>query len=232
MSEVHIVSPEISMVSFDLWLTLVKPNAEMSRRRVESMNQLIAPEMPFEDFSAYAKKENKVCDKIAEDRGADVLYPERIKRIAAGLEKSVPTDAEITALHSEQTELLKQNLPELIEPGIASYLDGLKRDRELELAIISNTGLITSDQMRTVLGCLGLGDTFTVSVYSDEVGMAKPHPAIFERLLDESGKDAGEILHIGDNYTADFLGASAVGMSAVHIEPSSGVIEPLNKVLG
>jgi HAD superfamily hydrolase (TIGR01662 family) len=88
------------------------------------------------------------------------------------------------------------------------------RGRGLRLAIVSNTA---SPQwlMEPVFERQGLIDRVDAIVLSSEVGKRKPHPAIFERALDELGVAPAESLFVGDRVEADVLGASRVGMRTV-----------------
>ncbi len=88
------------------------------------------------------------------------------------------------------------------------------RARGLKLALVSNTA---SPQwlLEPVLERMGLIDRVDAIVLSSEVGKRKPHPAIFERALDELGVVPEDALHVGDRLVADVLGASRVGMKTV-----------------
>ena len=47
---------------------------------------------------------------------------------------------------------------------------------------------------------------------SEEVGVAKPDPAIFQRALGAIGAQPAETLFVGDNPVADIGGAQQLGM--------------------
>lgn len=52
-------------------------------------------------------------------------------------------------------------------------------------------------------------------VVSEEVGIRKPRPEIFEAVAEGLGLAPGEILHVGDSLAADVAGAMAIGMRTV-----------------
>lgn len=54
-------------------------------------------------------------------------------------------------------------------------------------------------------------------VISEEMGIRKPRPEIFEAVINDLGLAPEEILHVGDNLRADVEGAAAVGMRTVWI---------------
>lgn len=79
------------------------------------------------------------------------------------------------------------------------------------MAVISNW----DERLPGVLADLGLADCFEAIVVSTEVGVEKPHPAIFERALAVLGLPPDEVLHVGDRTREDVEGALAVGMEAM-----------------
>lgn len=50
---------------------------------------------------------------------------------------------------------------------------------------------------------------------SEDVGVKKPHPDIFQKALESAGAKIEDSIMIGDNLEADFLGAQKLGMSAI-----------------
>ena len=62
---------------------------------------------------------------------------------------------------------------------------------------------------------LGLMDDVNWLVTSEEAGVEKPSPPIFELCAQKANCRFKDILFVGDNYEKDFLGSSIVGMKAV-----------------
>lgn len=58
-----------------------------------------------------------------------------------------------------------------------------------------------------------------VLVVSEEAGMSKPDPRIFEIALERLGCTAAEAVMIGDSWAADIVGAHAAGIRAVWFNP-------------
>ncbi|MFC5044195.1 YjjG family noncanonical pyrimidine nucleotidase [Aquimarina hainanensis] len=56
---------------------------------------------------------------------------------------------------------------------------------------------------------------FDTVTNSEEVGVKKPNPIIFEKALQISGANIDSSIMIGDNYEADILGAEKVGIQAI-----------------
>jgi putative hydrolase of the HAD superfamily len=81
----------------------------------------------------------------------------------------------------------------------------------LKLGIVSNAidppGLLRRD-----LDAFGIAARVDIAVFSSEIGLRKPHPAIFERALADLAVAASDALFVGDSLAADVAGAAAVGM--------------------
>ncbi len=99
-------------------------------------------------------------------------------------------------------------------PGAIAALEFLKDDYELH--IITN-GFIESQE--TKLTKSGLAPYFKQVVSSDEVGVNKPHPKIFEHSLGGVKAQKEESLMIGDNLEADIIGAQQFGIDQVYYNP-------------
>ena len=63
----------------------------------------------------------------------------------------------------------------------------------------------------------GLAPYFTHTLISEEVGINKPQPGIFEIALQRNGITANEALMIGDSYSSDIAGAKAIGIDQIWI---------------
>ena len=60
-----------------------------------------------------------------------------------------------------------------------------------------------------------IANYFDGVVLSEDIGVNKPHPAIFEHALRVADVSASEALMIGDNYEVDIEGACAVGIDQI-----------------
>ncbi|MBN2839748.1 MAG: HAD-IA family hydrolase, partial [Coriobacteriia bacterium] len=88
------------------------------------------------------------------------------------------------------------------------------RARGLAVGIISNW----DSRLERLLTGLGLGDLLEDIISSADVRLHKPDPRIFELACERIGVRPEEAAHVGDHHYADFLGASALGMTAVLID--------------
>ncbi len=61
----------------------------------------------------------------------------------------------------------------------------------------------------------GLPDRFNFVVFSQDVGVEKPHPGMFLAACQHAGCDPSELMHIGDSLESDVAGANGVGAVSV-----------------
>lgn len=81
----------------------------------------------------------------------------------------------------------------------------------------------------------GIGHYFDGVVLSEDIGVNKPHRAIFEHALEVAGVTASRALMIGDNYEVDIKGAQGVGIDQVYynvagVAISDGEPEPTHTI--
>ncbi len=85
------------------------------------------------------------------------------------------------------------------------------------LAIVTNG---PSEQQRRKLDRSGLGAQVNWIVISDEVGVEKPHRAIFEHVRGLTGIEAARTAHVGDSLLTDVAGANAAGLMSIWVRNS------------
>jgi putative hydrolase of the HAD superfamily len=86
-----------------------------------------------------------------------------------------------------------------------------------ELALVTNGA---SCLQREKLEASGLSDQFAAVVVSADVGVGKPHVAIFHHVLAQLGCDSGSAVMVGDSLERDVRGALDAGLGAVWLNRS------------
>ena len=100
-------------------------------------------------------------------------------------------------------------------PGTMELLDYLKPKYHLHL--ITNGFQEVQDTKLSLSGMKPYFETLTVS---EEVGVKKPNPEIFQYALRKANATAEESLVIGDEMAVDIDGARAAGIDQVFFNPS------------
>jgi putative hydrolase of the HAD superfamily len=96
----------------------------------------------------------------------------------------------------------------------------------VKVGIVTNNRLAEQQEKLRFLQMTGLVDTL---VTSEEVGVPKPDPAIYQVALARLGANPAETVMVGDNWQADVLGALAVGIRPVWLN-RLGAARPLPHV--
>jgi putative hydrolase of the HAD superfamily len=97
-----------------------------------------------------------------------------------------------------------------VYPEVFEVLQAVKA-RGLIMGVLSNW----DTRLGPLLEGLNLRTYFDHVILSAVVGWEKPHRCIFESALARVGIPANEVLHVGDSYQQDVIGAQQVGMYAV-----------------
>jgi HAD superfamily hydrolase (TIGR01549 family) len=90
------------------------------------------------------------------------------------------------------------------------------RARNLKIGLCSNLAKEYGESVRRLLLEL---DAY---VFSYEVGVTKPDPAIYKTVCTTLGHDPDEILFIGDSKLCDFNGPRSFGMTASWLDRTAG----------
>jgi HAD superfamily hydrolase (TIGR01509 family) len=215
----------IAAITFDFGNTLVPVGRAALRRVVELTADAICDRWRDLERSAFLaawadERDRQFREEVPQFREVDLT--ERLVRVLARLRGMEPPPADERwdqALAAERSEpgdiawgverysrAFVDALPET--PGVTAMLARLAHGRDL--AILSNWPLAaTIDRYAEVHGWQ---PHLKAIVVSQRIGTIKPQPAIFEAARSALGNpDPGSILHVGDDWAADIVGASAMG---------------------
>jgi putative hydrolase of the HAD superfamily len=102
-----------------------------------------------------------------------------------------------------------------VYPEVFEVLQALST-RGLIMGVLSNWDI----RLGPLLEGLSLMPYFDHVILSAVVGWEKPHRRIFDSALEQAGVPASEVLHVGDSYQQDVIGAQEAGMYAVWLRRS------------
>lgn len=103
--------------------------------------------------------------------------------------------------------------PPALLPGVRDGLEFLAG--RARLALISDTAFSPGSVLRELMESVDIAKYFDLYIFSDESGVAKPHPEAFRKAYEPLGGTPENSMHIGDIERTDIRGAKAVGMKAV-----------------
>jgi putative hydrolase of the HAD superfamily len=183
----------------------------------------LVPEFPHEDFYASidhmatvlgadpaAFREGWNATGVARQTGGFPTLDDNVRAICASLGLPEPSDEEVTRALARRAEMYERWFHPRV--GAIETLTEL-RARGFPLALISMCAPDTPP-MWHASPFAGLVD---VEVFSSEVGLRKPDPAIYLSACERLGVDPAECLYCGDGAYRELTGASEIGMTAVEI---------------
>ena len=147
------------------------------------------------------------------------LSPDRAKARELLMTRPLSLREAATELHAEGVDLdaleadLHAELASIsLFPEVTAALEAV-REQGLKLAIASNLAQPYAEPVLRLL-------PFPLDAYawSFEVGALKPDPRIFRWTLEALGVEPADALMVGDTQQADYEGARAVGMRALHLD--------------
>lgn len=184
-------------VIFDLFHTLVQ-GADEERDRVVGEMALMVGVAPAELVAAY--------HATWRDRLVRWDVEETI-RLLAGRLGGTPTGEQVTRAGEHRRALARRVLGS-VAAATLDVLDALRADGH-PLALISNATSETAEAWPRS----PLARRFEVAVFSCDVGLAKPDPAIYRLAAERLGVRPAECVFVGDGADGELAGAAAVGMT-------------------
>jgi len=97
-------------------------------------------------------------------------------------------------------------------PDVAACLAAL-RSANIAVAVCSNWGWDLADDLAEA----GLAGMIDLVVTSAQAGCRKPHPHIYETVLDLAGVPAAQAVFVGDSLRTDVAGPEEAGIYSVHL---------------
>lgn len=203
-------------ITFDFWQTLFYDPSEPQRMRVRAagMSEALAK-------LGYHRPPAQVLTAIlaggrhrgAHDQEREIPPLAQVRAVLTDLD--VPPDATPGLLAAVATPYCEGGfaVPPVMFPDAPAILGRLAAD--YPLALICNTGTSPGVVLRNVLRRAGLLEFFTATVFSDEIGWRKPHPAAFAAATAALGITPEECVHVGDDPWTDGHGAKRSGLFAI-----------------
>jgi HAD superfamily hydrolase (TIGR01549 family) len=219
--------PAVTAVTFDYWNTLCSepPGGYLRGRRLEAMSQVLVDAgvgsagvvLPVltAGYDTAWRGWNEAWRANRQFTGVDAAHSicDAVEEAFAGSPVVSALRPRICAAFAEQGQGAELQLVD----GVADALAALS-ERGIRLGIICDVGFTPSLALLAHLERQGLLKYFDHWSFSDEVGVYKPAPEIFEHALAGLGApDPSGCVHVGDRRRTDVAGAQAAGMRAVRI---------------
>jgi putative hydrolase of the HAD superfamily len=180
------------------------------------MLRRIGADVPAAEFDRLYRASAVEADRWWRDEHRGYTTGDRIRWLLAQLAIERPASCEHIARAVAEVDDTLTAIPPPLLPGAAEGIRALAT--RFKLAIVSDTGFASGRAQDKLLAQDGLLDCFDATVYSMDVGHAKPRPEPFQRALDRLDVAPAAAVHVGDIERTDVAGALAVGMRAVRLD--------------
>ncbi len=199
---------EIKAVIFDLGGVLVRTEFPQARRELA---RKLGQELETLDRIIWGREDWELAETGA------ITYDEYWKRVGAQLGLTTPEELSDFRRQYFSGDRVDEELVRLIKALRMHYKIGL----------LSNA----PDRLDTWLEeNWGIKEIFDAVVYSAQVGMAKPDPAIFRLILDRLHVPPSEALFI-DDYPRNVDAALELGMQAIRFTSTRALLDELPRYL-
>jgi putative hydrolase of the HAD superfamily len=201
--------PGVRAVLFDLDDTLFD-HQHCSRAGLLALREGF-PALAAEPFEAFEQRYRVLLEEVHLRALSGELSPaaarlERFSRFLSAVMSATQGDAERAgALYQAAFRAARRPVA-----GAVELLSHLRP--HVSIGVVTNN--VRHEQVEKLKFC-GFESLVDVLVTSEEVGFAKPHPAIFHAALERLSCASHEVVMVGDNWENDIVGASRVGIRSI-----------------
>jgi len=203
----------IKLVGFDLDDCLFDSTGLSDRARIKGINAMIDLGLKIE-----RQKAIKMITEVVKEYGSNSsnhynYFIRRYNRLEDNEEKLPYSlqfkyiSAAVMAYHKEKIDSIK--LYDDVKPCLIKL-----REKGLKSAIISDG--LPIKQYEKILR-LGIDDLIDLTIISDEIGIRKPNPKLFEFCLNKLNIEGKEAIYIGDRLDKDIIPALLNNIYSVYI---------------
>lgn len=208
-------APALDMIFFDIDDTLYSTTQFAERARRAAVRAMIEQGLRLEEEEAVVELSEVVAEFTSNygshfDRLLDRVGPQRYP----GRNRAVLVAAGVVAYHDAKEDGL------VLLPDIRSVLLRLYGAR-VRLGVIS-AGLQAKQAEKLIrLDAIAWFDPAAI-FFSDQMGVSKPNPKIYQKACKEAGVLPRRALYIGDRASHDVVPARAAGLFTVHYIGAQG----------
>jgi putative hydrolase of the HAD superfamily len=221
----------VEVVSYDFGNTLVRVDRASSRAVAAASAAAVKRAGIVDDETAYLavwaeERDRQFREEVPNLREVDLA--QRVVRVLARLRGTAAPAADArwddvaaatavepgevtTAVEAYSEAFVRTMQP---EPEAGPHLQRV-RARGFRMAVLSNWPLAAT--IDRFIEAQGWAPLFDAIVVSQRAGAIKPHPDIFRAVTDELGTTGDRILHVGDDWAADVVGASRAGWHVAYL---------------
>lgn len=208
-------------LTFDYWDTLYEGGAlpervALRRTAVGALLGAYGQALPEEQLRTLYEESGREAERWWSEEQRGYTTNDRLRWILARAAVKPREGCEHVAAAADAVDNALLILPPAMLAGAWQMLRTLRR--HFTLAVVSDTGFASGRAQDRLLEKDGAREFFHATIYSMDVGHAKPRPEIFHTAVSTLGVAPHEILHVGDNERTDVRGAIAAGFRAIRLD--------------
>jgi putative hydrolase of the HAD superfamily len=206
-------------ISLDFWGTLVFSNNNFREERAKFLSSRLNKnkEQINTAFKEIGEKYNSFQEKGTNNTSPIALFNQVLDFL--DIDNKI---INVTNLYESVLDIFMTNSPK-INTKLKTMIDTSLANGKTT-SILSNTAFIPGIVITEFLDDNFGVNYFSFKIFSDEVKIAKPNMEVYSltyentKLIYPSGIDKNQIVHIGDNYENDVLGARKFGFNSYLIK--------------
>ena len=225
---------DFKAVVFDLFDTIVKweperlPLMEVNGHQIHTTIPWVFPLLEQRLGAAFDRDRfieiyHGVIDEIIAEREIEHIEITCLERFVRTLERFAPAlGSEIDGFAEQLTRVHLDRVRGVTWAPVERVAAVRNLALHYRLGLLSNFD--DTQCGHEVFNDTGVANLFEAVIISAEVGLRKPNPQIYRRMLEMLGLDAFEVLFVGDTPREDVAGPQAVGMSTVWISKGAAAV--------
>jgi FMN phosphatase YigB (HAD superfamily) len=211
----------IRALTFDYWDTLYEGGAlpervALRRTAVGALLGAYGRALPEEQLRVLYEESGREAERWWSEQQRGYSTNDRLHWILERADVTPREGCEHVSAAADAVDNALLILPPAMLSGAWRTLRALAR--HFTLAVVSDTGFASGRAQDRLLEKDGARDFFAATIYSMDIGHAKPRPEIFGAAVETLGVPAHQILHIGDNERTDVRGALDAGLRAIRLD--------------
>jgi putative hydrolase of the HAD superfamily len=200
----------VNHISLDFWNTIMVSNKKFSELRLDYLKNEHLPNISINELNYNIEKIGDSSDRVNMSKGISIPSVEMYKSFF--LNFGVKLDEVQANKIYNDLEKIFLRYPPILLYNIGELKNSFRilKAQGNTLSISSNTAYIKGNTLKKILEHYGLIKYFDFLIFSDEINSSKPALKFFQKLEESCKKmniTKDNILHIGDSFEADIIGA-------------------------
>jgi FMN phosphatase YigB (HAD superfamily) len=212
----------IKHISFDFWRTLAVSNPKFSELRLIYLQKNYLKHLHLTTIEEIIEKVGEEVDEINMNDGVSLPPSTMYSMVFNKLDQPI-NRASLKKIIEDIDNIFLDNPPKLFSKEIPKILDELKTNN-FSMNISSNTAYIKGNMLGKAMKLLKIHDYFNFYIFSDEINHSKPSPHFFKSVIDNCsnfGISSEQIIHVGDSYRADIIGATESQIKSIQVNANN-----------